>query len=175
MTYNFRPIQDTDLKTVFDWRNSERIRRVSYHDHLITMDEHRRWFKNLQADSTRRTFIFEENHRPLGTVNIVDIDLKNKRCRWGFYLGEEDLKKGTGTEMAKFALDYIFDAIELEKVCAEAFDWNEASIVYHLKLGFQREGLLRKHQLKDGQLQDLVLFGLLKSDWFKRRKELAAI
>lgn len=166
-----RPIQESDLKTVFDWRNSERIRSVSYRDHEITWEEHLRWFDSLENNEERKTFVFETGGRPVGTVNFVDIDSKNKRCRWGFYLGEEDLKKGTGTQMGIHALDYAFSDLYLEKVCAETFDFNESSIAYHLKLGFLREGLLKKHQFKNGELKDLIIFGLLKEDWLKRRKD----
>jgi UDP-4-amino-4,6-dideoxy-N-acetyl-beta-L-altrosamine N-acetyltransferase len=172
LAYRLRPIQESDLDTIFEWRNSDRIRKVSYHDHLITKEEHLNWFKQLQLDGERASFIFEEEGRSVGTVNLVDVDYQNKRCRWGFYLGEDDLKKGTGTEMGKLALDYAFDQLKLEKICAETFDWNEASIAFHLKLGFQREGLLRKHQMKEGRLQDLVVFGLLREAWIKRRKDL---
>lgn len=174
MPYELRPIVESDLEVIFEWRNSDRIRRISFSDHLITWEEHSMWFKNLQNDSQRRVLVFEENQRPIGTVNFLDIDMKNQRCRWGFYLGEDDLKKGTGTQMGIRALDYAFNSMKVVKVCAEAFDWNETSIAYHLKLGFHREGLLKKHQMKDGQLQDIVIFGLSKEDWLKRRRDLGA-
>jgi len=44
-----RPIEEGDLATVLEWRNSERIRANMYTDHLISREEHRAGFAKVNA------------------------------------------------------------------------------------------------------------------------------
>ena len=48
------------------------------------------------------------------------------------------------------------------KIIAHVFTHNPASARVLEKCGFQQEGFLRKHFLKDGQFIDARLFGLLR-------------
>ena len=45
------------------------------------------------------------------------------------------------------------------------FSSNTAVISLHRKFGFQQEGCLRRHVVKNGQFLDVVVLGLLRSDW----------
>jgi RimJ/RimL family protein N-acetyltransferase len=57
---------------------------------------------------------------------------------------------------------HAFDEYGLAKITAHVFSHNPASARVLEKCGFQEEGFLRKHFLKDGQFVDARLFALLK-------------
>lgn len=160
-----RAVEETDLGLLLAWRNSERIRACMYTSHEITPAEHRRWFQRLGRDREAFAFLFEIDHRPLGVVNLNQLDWRNGRCHWGFYLGETDAPPGSGTRMAYLALLHVFEVLKLHKVIGEAFSFNDASIAYHEKLGFSREGRFVEHVLKDGNYLDVISFALLSRDW----------
>ena len=40
-----------------------------------------------------------------------------------------------------------------------------------MKLGMQQEGLLRRHRRKFGRYEDLVVCGILRSEWQKLKRE----
>ena len=61
-----------------------------YTDHHISPEEHARWFETLDSDQQRKYWIIESNSVPVGLVNLYDIDQRNKRCSWAFYLGAEE-------------------------------------------------------------------------------------
>jgi len=170
--FKLRDLSEHDLELVLQWRNSERIRKNMYHDNIITWEEHIQWFSRVKNDHTKRHKVFELNNLPVGIVNFTEIDFIHKRCKWGFYLGEENLPKGTGTLMGYVGLSYIFENEKMRKVSGEVFGFNSASIHFHKKLGFHQEGCLRKHMIRDEQYIDILLFGFLHEEWQSYKLEL---
>jgi UDP-4-amino-4,6-dideoxy-N-acetyl-beta-L-altrosamine N-acetyltransferase len=166
-----RPIEEQDLPLVLEWRNSSRIRQWMYTDHLISWEEHVQWYKRLKDSKDKATLIYEKESIPTGVVNFTQIVPEHRRCFWGFYLGQEGLQPGTGSDMGRQALHYAFQIYSVDKICAEALDHNEASVAFHLKLGFVQEGLLRRHVIKGGQHLDVRCFALFR-DQFEERNRL---
>ena len=167
-----RAVEEEDLELLLTWRNSERIRANMYTSHEIARAEHRAWFERLARDQEAYAFVFEADGRPLGVVNLNHLDRRNSRCHWGFYLGADDAPRGSGTRMAYLALAHVFEELKLHKVIGEAFAFNAASIAYHEKLGFSREGYFVDQVLKDGHFLDIVSFALLSRDWPRVKAEL---
>jgi RimJ/RimL family protein N-acetyltransferase len=78
------------------------------------------------------------------------------RTNWG---------KGYGYEVAQLALAFAFDEINLHRVQATVFRYNERSIALFEKLGFRREGVYREFLQRDGKRHDMLLYGLLDREW----------
>ena len=169
-----RLIKEDDLPMVLSWRNSERISRNMFSSHLISMEEHQRWFAGLNA-GRQVCLIFELNRRPVGVVNAIDIDQEDNKCSWGFYVGEPGMPKGTGLLMGYHGLQYIFEEMDIRKLCSKAFSFNESSIKYHKKLGFREEGLLLKDCKKNDEYEDVVVLALFKDQWQQQREEIVKI
>ena len=64
-------------------------------------------------------------------------------------------------------VDYGFRVLGLERIYANYLARNPASGRVLHKLGLQQEGLLRRHRRKFGRYEDLVVCGVLKSEWEK--------
>jgi len=167
-----RPVEERDLELILVWRNSERIRSSMYTDHVITREEHLRWFERLQSERLAHSLIFEISRKSVGIVNVSRVDRVNNTCHWGFYVGETDAPRGCGTIMGFLGLEYIFETLNIRKVIGEAFVFNHASIVFHEKLGFSREGHFRRHVLKNGKYEDIFAFALFTEQWTKLKPEL---
>lgn len=173
--YRLRLMTEDDLETVLGWRNQPWIRANMYTDHLISLEEHRAWFSRAKVDPSVVHLICEGNSKPIGCVNFVQIDSKNQKAFWGFYLGEENGPKGRGSAMEFLALEYAFGPLNLRKLCAEVFAFNEKVLKMHGKFGFQQEGNYRQHVLKNGQYEDVVAIALFKDDWVLLRDKLEKI
>jgi UDP-4-amino-4,6-dideoxy-N-acetyl-beta-L-altrosamine N-acetyltransferase len=143
-----------------------------YTDHVITREEHLRWFERLQSEPLALSLIFEISAKAVGIVNVSRMDRVNNTCNWGFYLGETDVPKGCGTIMGFLGLEYLFETLKIRKVIGETFVFNQASIAFHEKLGFTREGYFRRHVLKNGDYQDILAFGLFAEQWRALKPEL---
>lgn len=173
--YHFRPVEERDLETVLRWRNSERIRVNMYTDHEITFDEHREWFARLQKEQVPTFMIFEFQGRPIGVIHVTQIDKRNNKCYWGFYIGDTEAPPGSGTALGYFGLNYIFDGLKIRKLCAEAFGFNSASIKFHKRLGFIEEGRFVKHILKNGRYEDVITFALFSEHWNRHKKQIEGL
>jgi UDP-4-amino-4,6-dideoxy-N-acetyl-beta-L-altrosamine N-acetyltransferase len=169
--YKIRTIEERDLAIVLKWRNSERIRRVMFSDHIITLNEHHAWFSRLsQQDSVH--LVFEYQKSPWGLVCLTDIDNRNNKCDWGFYLGELNLPKNSGLIMGVLGLEYIFEKKNIRKLCSQTFAFNTSGVNFHQRLGFVKEGLLKKHVLKNGNYEDVISFALFADEWHQNRDKL---
>jgi len=160
-----RPLAKADLDMVLAWRNSERVHSFMYSDHIITPSEHKRWFDHLKQTTLAVHLIFEFNNRPIGTVYYTDIDAMNRKCFWGFYLGETNLPSGTGMVMGILGLEYAFATLQIHKLCGETFVFNTRGTEFFRKLGFRQEGLLKEHVFKNGAYEDVNLYALLEAEW----------
>lgn len=169
-----RPLEEKDLEMVLAWRNSERVRSFMYTDHLISIEEHRRWFSGLNPQQ-QVCLVFELNGRACGFVNIYQIDRRHERCTWGFYIGVEGVPRGTGLLMGYLAMEYMFQGLPVGKICSEALITNKASVAYHHKLGFTDEGILRAHIKKAGHLEDVLMLALFRDSWASRREQVQGL
>ena len=169
-----RSMEERDLDMVRGWRNSDRVRRASFTDHVIGADEHRSWFERVSRSDATEPFVFECEGRPVGVVNLVDIDHAESACAWGFYIGAEDAPRGAGGAMGFCALEHVFEHLRLRSLRGEALAANEASIRYHERLGFTRTDRLVGHTEKDGVPEDVLVFVLDEASWTESREMLLA-
>jgi len=102
--FNLRPMAERDLRTVWRWRNSERVRAVSFTDREITWDEHLAWYEQSNSDDSIQPMLFECSGRPVGVVNFTRIDRQAGSGVWGFYIGDQIALKGSASTMGIIAL-----------------------------------------------------------------------
>ncbi|AMA54163.1 MULTISPECIES: UDP-4-amino-4,6-dideoxy-N-acetyl-beta-L-altrosamine N-acetyltransferase [Bacillus] len=167
--YSLRTLKEKDLDTVLRWRNDERIRQSMYNDQIITEKQHQQWFKNVNSSKTEHYFIFTIDHTDTGFVSFKDVDHKNNHCYWGFYIGEAQSPKGSGSVMGFLALEWAFQQLEVEKVYGEVLSNNEKSLSYHQSLGFSKEGHFRNHIVRNNNYLDVIRYGLLKEEWIAEK------
>lgn len=171
--FSLREMRSSDLDLVLSWRNSPRIRNSSYNDQLIQREDHLAWFSKLQESSDRVCLIFEIDHTPAGVIQFFDISRVEHKCKWGFYLGREDLPVGTGSKMGQLALDYAFNTLGVDCVLGEALSNNDRSIQFHKKLGFVQDGLIERSLHRDGSWIDIHLFSVERNSWKKKGHQAA--
>jgi len=160
-----RPMVNKDLEQILEWRNHESIRRFMYTQHEISLEEHRNWFERASQDKNHHLLVFEIQGKSLGFVNIHEIS-KGGIADWGFYVAP-DAPKGTGSQLGCAVLEYAFHTHKFHKLVGQVLAYNESSINFHEKLGFQQEGILRE-QYFDGQIyHHIICFGLLATEWQK--------
>jgi hypothetical protein len=78
------------------------------------------------------------------------------------WVDENVLNVAKAAAMVQRLCRHAFEEFGLVKVVAHVFSHNPASARVLEKCGFQEEGFLRKHCLKDGKFLDARLFALLK-------------
>ncbi|MDL1974684.1 MAG: UDP-4-amino-4,6-dideoxy-N-acetyl-beta-L-altrosamine N-acetyltransferase [Deltaproteobacteria bacterium] len=170
--YRLMTMEEADLENVLKWRNSERIRVNMYTDHIIAIDEHRSWFERIKQDQSVIYKIFRFQDRPIGVVCFTDIDSRNNKCSWGFYLGVTDVPRRSGAAMEFLAIEHAFDEMNIRKLCCEIFAFNSNVIKLHKKFGFVEEGHFTKYILKNGKYEDVIFLASFKEQWLKLKDQL---
>ena len=89
---------------------------------------------------------------------------KSHRAEIGYWLAKPFWGQGIMTAVVQRVCRHAFEQFGLAKITAHVFPHNPASARVLEKCGFQQEGFLRKHFLKDGEFIDARLFALLR-DW----------
>ena len=84
----------------------------------------------------------------------------------GYVLSKAYWGQGLMTEAAKEVLRHAFEDLKLEMVTISHFSYNQRSARVIEKLGFHREGVLRKAFLRyDGSLLDDVGYSMTKEGY----------
>jgi len=100
----------------------------------------------------------------VGAVGL-EITPRFSRGEIGYWIGREYWGQGYCTEAARAVLRYAFEERGLHKVTGSHFARNPASGRVMEKIGMTREGYLREHVRKGDRYEDLVVWGILRSDW----------
>jgi RimJ/RimL family protein N-acetyltransferase len=87
---------------------------------------------------------------------------KSYRAEVGYWLAKPFWGRGIMTAVVQRVCRHAFEELGLMKVTAHVFAHNPASARVLEKSGFQEEGFLRKHYLKDGVFLDARVFGLVR-------------
>ncbi|MGP3969228.1 GNAT family N-acetyltransferase [Streptomyces sp. 6N223] len=104
----------------------------------------------------------------VGALSTFDVDTRAGRFRYGIAVDRARRRRGYATEAVGLLLRYMFDERRLHKCEAEVYAFNEASLRFHDRMGFTREGLLRDHEFFGGEHHDVVVVGITAPE-FRRR------
>ena len=170
-----RLVEAGDRDRLLAWRNSPQVAAFMYSDHLITREEHDRWFDGLAGNPRRRDWIVLLDGAPVGLTSLVDIDPTQGRGTIARYLASEGARgRGLGGFAEFKVADHAFEVLGLRKLWSEVLATNQAALASHLSSGFQQEALLRAHVVKQDRPVDVIGLGLLAEEWRERRTGIRA-
>ena len=103
----------------------------------------------------------------LGTIRLT-LNPVDNHAEIGYWVGKPFWNNGYCTEAARAVVGYGFEVLGLERIYANYMARNPASGRVLTKLGMQQEGHLRRHRRKFGRYEDLIVCGMVKSEWKRR-------
>lgn len=169
---NLRPFTRADLPILTRWINDPAVRDFLTATLPQTEKQEEEWFNKLGADDKNVVLGIETKEGLLiGSMGIHQINWKDRICTTGALIGEKEYwGRGYGTDAKMVLLDYIFNTLNLRKVCSSVIAYNKRSLHYSLHCGYKIEGRRRKHIFKRGRYWDLIELGLFKKDWLEKLK-----
>lgn len=99
----------------------------------------------------------------IGTIGFNAWFPKHKRAEIGYEIHPMHWRKGYTSEAVSKVLSYGFDAMDLTRIGAVVFIDNDASNKLLTKIGFQKEGVLKKYMYQNGVANDTYVYSLLKN------------
>jgi RimJ/RimL family protein N-acetyltransferase len=170
-TVNLRVVEKDDLSIIKGWVND--LMFIGEYRLLPqeTLGELGKQYEQTISMGGRWFFIEKKDGRKIGYVAHY---LARKQHEIGYGVIPEERGRGYGTEAATMIVDYLFLTKDLMRVQADADRENVASQRVLEKVGFTKEGVLRKVSFEQGEWRDAVLYSLLRDEW-KRPKILTAL
>ncbi|MGG2014696.1 GNAT family N-acetyltransferase [Bacillus sp. S10(2024)] len=124
--------------------------------------------KNFQEKrAIRWGIVIKETGDFVGTVGFNNLQVWSKRAEIGYDIHSAFWRKGYASEAVKEVLAYGFQELDLFRIGAITYPENMASSHLLLKLGFQKEGLLRGYIYQGNQSIDALVYSILKTGWKK--------
>jgi ribosomal-protein-serine acetyltransferase len=107
-----------------------------------------------------------ETQNLIGYLCIKSIDKKISKCELAYFIDKNFEGKGIITKAVSHVIRFCFNELRMNKVFICTSKINMGSQRIATKQGFQQEGILRE-EFKNGEgiLEDIIYFGLLKSDY----------
>ncbi len=99
-----------------------------------------------------------------GAINL-NLKMNDRLGELGYWMGVAFWNKGFCTDAARRLIQFGFEDIGLNKIYARHIGGNVASGRVMEKCGMKKEGTQRQHTMKNGELRDVVEYGILKSDY----------
>ncbi len=168
MSYRLRLLRESDLALVMQWRMKPEVTQYMYTDPQLTIEGQRRWFDQVRQSGRDVVWVIEQlaGERPIGLLSLTEIDRRNGRCAWAYYLGETDVRgAGLARSLEMNVYAFVFETLALNKLWCEVLSFNDRVVALHEKFGSKVEGVMRQHICKNGQYHDVVRMGMLREDW----------
>lgn len=80
----------------------------------------------------------------------------------GYYIAPRLWGNGLATQAVKLLSEFVFNNTDIIRLYAEPFARNKASCRVLEKAGFCYEGTLRKNAVKNGVIEDMKMYALIK-------------
>jgi ribosomal-protein-alanine N-acetyltransferase len=96
----------------------------------------------------------------VGTVTLLDVQAKHARAELGYWIGVDHWGKGYCTEAVERLIAYAREHMKISRIVARSLARNPASARVMVKAGLLREGILVKHENKNGRFEDVLVYGV---------------
>ncbi len=164
------PLRKDLIPTYLRWFNDFRTLRTMLAMPVpLTLEQEEKWYEraNTRGDTDIVFTIYEKaSARPIGNVDLRDIDHRNRTALFGIAIGEPDARgKGYGTEATQLMLDFAFTVQGLHTVMLHVLEYNLAGIRAYTKAGFKEFGRRRESHFMGGKYWDVIHMEYLASEW----------
>jgi ribosomal-protein-alanine N-acetyltransferase len=100
----------------------------------------------------------------IGNLSL-HVNLRRRTAEVGILVGQDFRNRGVAKRAHALALDWAFHCLKLRKIWAGYLASNMQASALYSGLGFTREALLRRHELINETVYDVVRVGMLAQEW----------
>ena len=169
--FSIENLKKTDLEKLRVWRNAQR--NVLRQNKILSKRDQKNYFNKYISKQSKKKFpeviLFAYKYKKelIGYGGFVYISWDNKRAEVSYLLKTEfTLDK----EIYKFhTLIYFelikkiaFKVIKFRRIFTETFVYRKNHIKLLEKVGFKKEGILRKHNIKNKKTVNVIVHSIVK-------------
>ena len=177
-----RSLEREDLKgNMFQWANDPEVTHFMYmgtfpntiealeHEYEVLMGAKTAGLLQLPSYPTDVVFavIDKESDSHIGNAGFFGINWITRAAEFRAIIGEKAYwGGGYAFETYCLAIEYAFDRLNLRRLCAGCRADHFAAVMAMKRVGFVQEGRQREHFQRNEQAYDILLFGLLRDEYF---------
>lgn len=168
------PDAERDAETESKWTHDSEFMRAMYAEPMRPLSPKliKKKYEEAEKESSHQTNQFHFAIRTLADDRLIGF-AKLSRIEWtnaGGWLtlgigDANDRGKGLGTEALRLILNYAFGELNLYRLTASTFEYNERALAFLQHRGFTVEVRRREAIQRDGKRWDLIMLGLLRAEW----------
>lgn len=158
---------------IYEWFKD--IEFLKFYDYMPPIpqsgDEVDKTFRSYEKNDESDVFAIKlaDINQIIGVAGFDDIVKENRVATLFIGIGDKNVRgRGYGKEALNLLLEHGFNQLDFHRIQLNVLEFNTAAISLYEKAGFEREGTYREFVLRDNKRYDLLLYGLLKSEWKKR-------
>jgi [ribosomal protein S5]-alanine N-acetyltransferase len=169
-TISIRPFVEQDIQDYFEIMSNEDVFEYEL-TYALNYDQTWHDLNNMMAAYRQEApsiitwgVEYRAFQKIIGYFNLTYIDPEQRVAMIGFAFNPTFWRKGLAYQTIELFLNYFFSRQGIRVFCATMGE-NQRTIQLMEKLGFRREGVLRKSLWAKGQLRDEIYFGIMKEEW----------
>ena len=160
-----RPVEPADQQKIFEGFSHPEVTRyfdITYPT-LESTAVQMEWYANNRKENSGYAWVVCDklSLEFMGVFSLYFINIKHQRAELGYWLLPPFWNKGYGTEILTAILHHAKTDLNLHRIAAEVEQENTASIQLLEKNGFERDGILRDYENKNGRFQNLEIWSVL--------------
>ncbi|MDQ7724097.1 GNAT family N-acetyltransferase [Bacillus halotolerans] len=163
-----RELTEKDAEAIFTCFSNHGVTRYYGLDPFESIDQAKtmihQFADNYQEMRGIRWGIERKDTKELiGTIGFHALAPKHKRAEIGYEISPANWRNGYASEAILEIVSFGFDILELTRIGAVVFMENEASNRLLLKMGFEKEGVLKQYMYQSGVPYDTNVYSMIKS------------
>lgn len=167
--FKFLSLDESQLELVLNWRLSDAVSNYMFTEVENNLEKQKAWFEEIKLKDNCHYWLIYHMDAPIGVINIADINLAEKTCRWGFYIGDEKFRN-LGGLIPPYFYNYVFTQTKVETIIAEVLDINQQVIKLHLLHGYLTLGSRSRQIMRNNREHTVCYFELNKTDWLAKKR-----
>lgn len=129
-----------------------------------TLVDAENFLARVSSQSTITTFAIATENEAIGSIGLmIGQDVHRFSAELGYWLAEPFWGKGIMSSAVVTVVQYGFESLRLNRIYAEPYHTNPASIRVLQKAGFEYEGRMRANVVKKGKILDQLLYAIIRN------------
>ena len=162
-----RSFRDSDVDALARYANNRQVwlQLRDRFPHPYTVEDAHEFIAFVRSTTPQTAFAVTVADLPVGAIGVMlRDDVERCSAEVGYWLGEPHWGRGIASCALVGFTHFAFVAYEVERLYGVPFASNIASCRVLEKAGYVLEGRMRRSAIKDGVVQDQLLYAVLRGD-----------
>jgi RimJ/RimL family protein N-acetyltransferase len=166
-----RAVEPGDLPDFQRWLNDEEVTAGLMLCLPLSMADEQSWYESILITPPAEhplviEYQTESGWKAIGNCGLHRIETRCRLGEVGIFIGEKDYwDKGVGTRVLRLLVRHAFNTLNLNRVFLQVYATNLRAIHCYEQVGFVHEGRLRQNMYKNGKYIDVLIMGIIRSEW----------